>query len=91
MLILGYDLRPVNDEISPPAKSSSADSSAAIIGQKALKIPLPDDYVWDVFYHRPTTSSEKAELVNIGTLCVHGFFFHSCMCRRALILVSYFV
>lgn len=29
-----------------------------------------DDYVWDVFYHRPATLSEWNDAANIGTLCV---------------------
>jgi len=29
-----------------------------------------DDYVWDVFYHRPATLSEWNEAANVGTLCV---------------------
>jgi hypothetical protein len=38
--------------------------------------PLPtststsDDYVWDVFYHRPATLSEWNQAANVGTLCV---------------------
>ncbi|KAJ7202824.1 hypothetical protein GGX14DRAFT_653014 [Mycena pura] len=27
-----------------------------------------DDYVWDVFYHRPTTLTEWNEIANVGTL-----------------------
>lgn len=29
-----------------------------------------DDYVWDVFYRRPTTLSEWNEAANVATLCV---------------------
>lgn len=29
-----------------------------------------DDYVWDVFYHRPVTLSEWNEAAHVGTLCV---------------------
>ncbi|KAF8237136.1 hypothetical protein L208DRAFT_1431751 [Tricholoma matsutake] len=29
-----------------------------------------NDYVWDVFYHRPATLSEWNEAANVGTLCV---------------------
>jgi len=28
-----------------------------------------NDYVWDVFYHRPATLSEWNEAANVGTLC----------------------
>jgi len=31
-------------------------------------IPSSDDYVWDVFYHRPTTLSEWNAAANVGTL-----------------------
>jgi hypothetical protein len=36
--------------------------------------PKPDDYVWDVFYHRPVTLSEWNEVANVGTLCVSPQF-----------------
>lgn len=29
-----------------------------------------DDYVWDVFYHRPATLSEWNAAANVGTVCV---------------------
>ena len=37
------------------------------------------DYVWDVFYHRPTTLSEWNQVANIGTLYVLRCF-TSCVC-----------
>ena len=37
------------------------------------------DYVWDVFYHRPTTFSEWKQVANVGTLYVTQSF-RSCVC-----------
>ncbi|KIM78501.1 hypothetical protein PILCRDRAFT_824407 [Piloderma croceum F 1598] len=63
-------------DISPPGSPSAATSAAK------SSVPIPesksqgDDYVWDVFYHRPTTLSEwNAAIANIGTLCVYFFYF----------------
>ncbi|KAJ3505289.1 hypothetical protein NLJ89_g7498 [Agrocybe chaxingu] len=36
--------------------------------QSVPMLPLTDDYVWDVFYHRPVTLSEWGEAANVGTL-----------------------
>ena len=33
-----------------------------------------DDYVWDVFYHRPATLSEWNDVANIGTVYVVHVF-----------------
>lgn len=55
-------------DMTPPGTPSTEDSSAS----KAED----DDYVWDVFYHKPTKLSEWNAIANIGTLCVHFFIFH---------------
>jgi len=52
---------------SPSAAKSFEESSAAVTESKSEG----DDYVWDVFYHRPTKLSEWNAIANIGTLCVH--------------------
>jgi hypothetical protein len=64
-------------DMSPPgfpsAATSAAESSVPILESKSQG----DDYVWDVFYHRPTTLGEwNAAIANIGTLCVDFFYFH---------------
>jgi hypothetical protein len=63
-------------DISPPGSPSAATSTVK------SSVPIPesksqgDDYVWDVFYHRPTTLGEwNAAIANIGTLCVYLFLF----------------
>ncbi|KAG6837610.1 hypothetical protein H0H93_006131 [Arthromyces matolae] len=43
----------------PPAKDAPFRGDATM---------LTDDYVWDVFYHRPATLSEWNEAANVGTL-----------------------
>ena len=53
-----------------------ADIQRAVNGQETASTPPvvesgadnPDDYVWDVFYHRPATLSEWNEVANIATL-----------------------
>jgi hypothetical protein len=37
-------------------------------GELATSTSKHDDYVWDVFYHRPATLSEWNEAANVGTL-----------------------
>jgi hypothetical protein len=37
-------------------------------GDLATSTSKYDDYVWDVFYHRPATLSEWNEAANVGTL-----------------------
>jgi hypothetical protein len=49
---------------SPSAAKSFEESSAAVTESKSEG----DDYVWDVFYHRPTKLSEWNAIANIGTL-----------------------
>jgi hypothetical protein len=41
-----------------------------------MKPPTADDgdYVWDIFYHRPTSLSEWNDLANVGMLCVQPLF-----------------
>lgn len=34
---------------------------------------IDDDYVWDVFYHRPATLSEWNDVSNVGTVYVEAF------------------
>ena len=40
------------------------------VGGSATSTSQSDDYVWDVFYHRPATLSDWNEVANVGTLCV---------------------
>ena len=46
-------------------------------------VPIPEsksqdaDYVWDVFYHRPTKLSEWNAVANFGTLCVDFYRLYS--------------
>jgi len=49
---------------SPSAENPAAESSVPIPESKSRG----DDYVWDVFYHRPTELSEWNAIANIGTL-----------------------
>ncbi|KAF9462991.1 hypothetical protein BDZ94DRAFT_1298106 [Collybia nuda] len=44
--------------------SAHRDSSVVVLAPA----PTSDDYVWDIFYHRPTTSSEWSQVANVGTL-----------------------
>ncbi|RDB17900.1 RNA polymerase II nuclear localization protein IWR1 [Hypsizygus marmoreus] len=39
-----------------------------VAGGGALSSSKSDDYVWDVFYHRPATLSEWNDAANVGTL-----------------------
>lgn len=48
--------------LDPTPRGSSAVTS--------VSTSKSDDYVWDVFYHRPATLSEWNEAANVGTLCV---------------------
>jgi hypothetical protein len=59
---------------SPSAENPAAESSVPIPESKSRG----DDYVWDVFYHRPTELSEWNAIANIGTLCVNFF----CLCLQ---------
>lgn len=47
-----------------------------------------EDYVWDVFYHRPLTLSEWNEAANVGTLYVPlslvGHLIHTIVDRGCL-------
>lgn len=60
-------------DMSPPG-SSTAEGSPVLTEAKVES----EDYVWDVFYHKPTKLSEWNAVANIGTLCVHfsGFCMH---------------
>lgn len=63
----------------PTSRTPLQKSSAATTSLKD-KIPTPaageDDYVWDVFYHRPATLSEwNAVAANVGTVYALPCFF----------------
>lgn len=66
------DVRTVHDFTadSTPAPASTQKPVAvkASTSTSASSSLLADDYVWDVFYHRPATLSEWNEAANIGTL-----------------------
>ncbi|KIM43232.1 hypothetical protein M413DRAFT_444040 [Hebeloma cylindrosporum] len=50
---------------------NSASTPGGIYGSAGANVPSnssSDDYVWDVFYHRPATLSEWNEVANIGTV-----------------------
>lgn len=68
--------------MSPPA--SPAPSSSAAAASPTSPVPVAkaedEDYVWDVFYQRPTKLSEWNAVANIGTLYVPSY--------RALLYVS---
>ncbi|KAJ7246398.1 hypothetical protein C8J57DRAFT_1360395 [Mycena rebaudengoi] len=49
------------------------DIASSTSASQVAQAPIPssnsiDDYVWDVFYHRPATLSEWNEAANVGTL-----------------------
>ena len=64
-------------DMSPPGTPSAAKS----VEQSPTPVPESKsesgDYVWDVFYHRPTKLCEWNAVANIGTLCVPFLFFIS--------------
>lgn len=69
------DKKKVHDMTPPGSPSLKKPSSSALpaIGKS------DDDYVWDVFYHRPASLSEwNAVAANIGTLYVLRPLFVSC-------------
>lgn len=75
--ILTDALSSVNDiDVSSPASIAPSQSPIAVhpsINDSRPKPPQDDDdgdYVWDVFFHRPTTLSEWNDLANIGMLYV---------------------
>ncbi|CAA7261453.1 unnamed protein product [Cyclocybe aegerita] len=49
-------------------KDSSVEPLKKPSSQRNATLPLTDDYVWDVFYHRPVTLSEWNEAAKVGTL-----------------------
>lgn len=48
------------------------DTNPSTFVPQVLSEPIQkaDDYVWDVFYHRPVTLSEWNEAAKVGTLWV---------------------
>ena len=58
--------------MSPPATPAIATFTAATpTGPVPNANAEDEDYVWDVFYQRPTKLSEWNAVANIGTLYVH--------------------
>jgi hypothetical protein len=51
-------------DMTPPGSSTAEESPVSVTESKVEG----DDYVWDVFYHRPTKLSEWNAVANIGTL-----------------------
>jgi hypothetical protein len=62
-------------DISPPGSPSTAKPAAESSVSISKSKSQGDDYVWDVFYHRPTNLGEWNAIANIGTLCVHFIYF----------------
>jgi len=64
------NLGTVNDVQLSPANEHSHPNLSASANDSIMKPPTSadDDYVWDIFYHRPTTLSEWNDLANIGML-----------------------
>ncbi|RXW22862.1 hypothetical protein EST38_g2989 [Candolleomyces aberdarensis] len=61
----------INDvPLSPPPTESPMQVPAASKNDSRMKPPTADDgdYVWDIFYHRPTSLSEWNDLANVGML-----------------------
>jgi len=48
--------------------SKTSNSIEPNITQAPEKPSTDDDYVWDVFYHRPATLSEWNVVANVGTV-----------------------
>jgi hypothetical protein len=61
-----YSKFPVNDI----SASASVSSVAETLPPSESLSSSTDDYVWDVFYHRPVTLTEWNEAANVGTLYV---------------------
>ncbi|TFK40710.1 hypothetical protein BDQ12DRAFT_679898 [Crucibulum laeve] len=52
--------------ITPDSKEP--DAASMVVSPAPTISSTGDDYVWDVFYHRPATLSEWNEAANVGTL-----------------------
>ncbi|KLO05581.1 hypothetical protein SCHPADRAFT_933553 [Schizopora paradoxa] len=57
-----------NNSLPPSRPLSTPSSSLASIPMSASSTSISDEYVYDVFYHRPTTLSQWTESGNMGTL-----------------------
>jgi hypothetical protein len=61
----------VHDDIFPDSSPSNVPvHTTAQLNSTPPPTPKANDYVWDVFYHRPATLSEWNEAANVGTLYV---------------------
>ncbi|TFK20591.1 hypothetical protein FA15DRAFT_673326 [Coprinopsis marcescibilis] len=66
-------LNDVKPKPTPTAQPSSSEpiKSTGKATDTVVDAPRSDDYVWDVFYHRPATLTEWNEVAKVGT--VSGF------------------